>query len=68
MKREFTVRKTDNLWKVNYFTISKYKYEEVEWYFQTLEDLCIFMEDHLDSLEEIESNKYTYSKPDSSIN
>ena len=68
MKREFTVRKTDNLWKVNYFTISKYKYEEVELYFQTLEDLCLFMEDHLDSLEEIESNKYTYSKPDSSIN
>ena len=73
MKKEFTVRKTDNLWKVNYFTISKYKYEEVEWYFQTLEDLCVFMEDHLDSLEEIESKEaflglFTYNKIDNSIN
>ena len=60
MNKKFTVEKTDNLWKV--------KYEENEWYFQTLEDLCFFMEDHLDTLGEIESNLFTYSNNDKSIN
>ena len=32
-----------------------------EWLFQTLEDLCLFMEDHLNTLEEIESNLFTYN-------
>ena len=59
MNKKFTVEKTDSLWKV--------KYEENEWYFQTLEDLCIFMEDHLDSLEEIENNLFSYNN-DKSIN
>ena len=57
--KKFTVEKTDNLWKV--------KYDNNEWYFQTLEDLCVFMEDHLDTLEEIESNLFTYNN-DKSIN
>ena len=57
--KKFTVEKTENLWKV--------KYEENEWYFQTLEDLCIFMEDHLDTLEEIEVNLFSYNN-DKSIN
>ena len=43
--KKFTVEKTENLWKV--------KYDNNEWYFQTLEDLCLFMEDHLDTLEQI---------------
>ena len=59
MNKKFTVEKTENLWKV--------KYNNNEWYFQTLEDLCIFMEDHLDTLEEIESNLFTYNN-DKSIN
>ena len=59
MNKKFTVEKTDSLWKV--------KYNENEWYFQTLEDLCLFMEDHLDTLEEIESNLFTYNN-DKSIN
>ena len=45
MNKKFTVEKTENLWKV--------KYDNNEWYFQTLEDLCLFMEDHLDTLEQI---------------
>ena len=59
MNKKFTVEKTENLWKV--------KYNENEWYFQTLEDLCIFMEDHLDTLEEIEVNLFSYNN-DKSIN
>ena len=57
--KKFTVEKTESLWKV--------KYDNNEWYFQTLEDLCIFMEDHLNTLEEIESNLFTYNN-DKSIN
>jgi len=59
MNKKFTVEKTESLWKV--------KYNENEWYFQSLEDLCLFMEDHLDTLEEIESNLFTYNN-DKSIN
>ena len=59
MNKKFTVEKTENLWKV--------KQNENEWYFQTLEDLCIFMEDHLDTLEEIEVNLFSYNN-DKSIN
>ena len=59
MNKKFTVEKTDSLWKV--------KYNENEWYFQTLEDLCLFMEDHLDTLEEIEVNLFSYNN-DKSIN
>ena len=59
MNKKFTVEKTKNLWKV--------KYDNNEWYFQTLEDLCIFMEDHLDTLEEIEVNLFSYNN-DKSIN
>ena len=57
--KKFTVEKTENLWKV--------KYDNNEWYFQTLEDLCIFMEDHLNTLEEIEVNLFSYNN-DKSIN
>ena len=57
--KKFTVEKTESLWKV--------KYDNNEWYFQTLEDLCIFMEDHFNTLEEIESNLFTYNN-DKSIN
>ena len=59
MNKKFTVEKTDNLWKVNY--------NENEWLFQTLEDLCLFMEDHLDTLEEVEINLFSYNN-DKSIN
>ena len=59
MNKKFTVEKTESLWKE--------KCNENEWYFQTLEDLCLFMEDHLDTLEEIESNLFTYNN-DKSIN
>lgn len=57
--KKFTVEKTENLWKV--------KYEENEWYFQTLAELCLFMEDHIKEIEEIESNLFTYNN-DKSIN
>ena len=57
--KKFTVEKTESLWKV--------KYDNNEWYFQTLEDLCLFMEDHLDTLEEIEVNLFSYNN-DKSIN
>ena len=60
MNKKFTVERTESLWKV--------KYNENEWYFQTLEDLCLFMEDHLDTLEEVESNLFTYNNNDNSIN
>ena len=59
MNKKFTVEKTKSLWKV--------KYEENEWYFQSLEDLCLFMEDHLDALEEVENNLFSYNN-DNSIN
>ena len=59
MNKKFTVEKTDSLWKV--------KYDRNEWYFQTLEDLCIFMEDYFDSLEEVEINLFSYNN-DKSIN
>ena len=60
MNKKFTVEKTEsNLWKV--------KYNNNEWYFQSLEDLCVFMEDHLDTLEEIEVNLFSYNN-DKSIN
>jgi YHS domain-containing protein len=45
MNKKFQVEKTESLWKV--------KYEVHEWYFQSLEDLCLFMENHLDNLEKI---------------
>ena len=67
MKKKFTVEKIDNLWKVDYYTISKYKYEEEEWLFQSLEDLSIFMEDYFDSLEKEENELLCYNN-DSSIN
>jgi len=57
MNKKFTVEKINNLWKVNY--------KENEWYFQTLEDLSIFMEDYLSSLEEIESNLFSYNNNES---
>ena len=59
MNKKFTVEKLNDLWKVNY--------NENEWLFQTLEDLCLFMEDHLDTLEEIEINLFSYNN-DKSIN
>ena len=59
MNKKFTVEKLNDLWKVNY--------KENEWLFQTLEELCIFMEDYLDSLEEIQSNLFTF-KDNISIN
>ena len=59
MNKKFTVEKLNDLWKVNY--------KENEWLFQTLEDLCLFMEDHLDTLEEIENNLFSYNN-DNSIN
>ena len=59
INKKFTVEKTENLWKV--------KYNNNEWYFQSLEDLCVFMEDHLDTLEEIEINLFSYNN-DKSIN
>ena len=59
INKKFTVEKTENLWKV--------KYNNNEWYFQSLEDLCVFMEDHLDTLEEIEVNLFSYNN-DKSIN
>ena len=59
MKKKFTVEKLNDLWKVNY--------KENEWLFQTLEDLCLFMEDHLDTLEEVENNLFSYNN-DNSIN
>ena len=54
MKKKFTVEKINDLWKVEHYTISKYKYKEEEWLFQSLEDLSIFMEDYFDSLEKEE--------------
>ena len=59
MNKKFTVEKLNDLWKVNY--------NENEWLFQTLEDLCLFMEDHLDTLEEVEINLFSYNN-DKSIN
>ena len=52
MNNKFTITKLNNVWKCNC--------EDNEWIFQTLEELCIFMEDYLDSLEEIQSNMFTY--------
>jgi len=57
--KKFTVEKINDLWKVNY--------EREEWFFQSLEDLSIFMEDYFDSLEEIEVNLLSYNN-DKSIN
>ena len=59
MNKKFTVEKINDLWKVNY--------EREEWFFQSLEDLSIFMEDYFDSLEEIEVNLFSYNN-DKSIN
>ena len=61
MNEKFTVEKLNDLWKC--------KYDGNEWLFQTLKDLCIFMEDYLDTLEEVESNlgMFTYNN-DNSIN
>ena len=53
MNKKFTITKQVGVWKCNY--------EREEWLFQTLEDLCIFMEDYLDSLEEIQSRMFTYN-------
>ena len=64
MSKKFTVEKENTLWKV--------KYDGNEWIFQTLEDLCLFMEDHLDSLEKVVSIKNPFAffsyKEDKSIN
>ena len=60
MNKKFTVEKLNDLWKC--------KYDGNEWLFQTLEDLCLFMENYLDELKEIQSNMFTYNIPDSSIN
>ena len=59
MNKKFTVEKVNDLWKVNY--------EREEWFFQSLEDLSIFMEDYFDSLKEIEINLLSYNN-DKSIN
>ena len=59
MNKKFTVEKLNDLWKC--------KYEDKEWIFQSLEDLCLFMEDYLDSLEEVEINLFSYNN-DKSIN
>ena len=59
MNEKFTVEKLNDLWKC--------KYDGNEWLFQTLEDLCLFMEDHLDTLEEIKVNLFSYNN-DKSIN
>ena len=64
MNKKFTVEKTEsNLWKVKYDG----RGIRNEWLFQTLEDLCLFMEDHLNTLEEIEVNLFSYNN-DKSIN
>ena len=65
MKKKFTVEKINDLWKVNY--------ENEEWMFQSLEDVSIFMEDFLDSLEETAKELYNecgfqYYNKDKSIN
>ena len=59
MNEKFTVTKLDSVWQCNY--------EDNEWLFQTLEDLCVFMEDHLYTLEEIKVNLFSYNN-DKSIN
>ena len=53
MNKKFTITKLNSVWKCNY--------EREEWLFQTLEELCIFMEDYLDSLKEIQSNMFTFN-------
>ena len=62
--KKFTVEKTEsNLWKVKYSGGGIRN----EWLFQTLEDLCLFMEDHIKEIEETESNMFTFNN-DNSIN
>ena len=62
--KKFTVEKTEsNLWKVKYDGGGIRN----EWLFQTLEDLCLFMEDHIKEIEETESNMFTFNN-DKSIN
>ena len=64
MNKKFTVEKTEsNLWKVKYSGGGIRN----EWLFQTLEDLCLFMEDHIKEIEETESNMFTFNN-DKSIN
>ena len=59
MNKKFTITKLDSVWKCNY---EKHGWGgDNEWLFQTLEELCIFMEDYLDSLEEIQSNMFTFN-------
>jgi len=60
MNKKFTITKLDSVWKCNY---EKHGWSggDNEWLFQTLEELCIFMEDYLDSLEEIQSNMFTFN-------
>ena len=53
MNNKFTITKLNSVWKCNC--------EDNEWIFQTLEELCIFMEDYLDSLKEIQSNMFTFN-------
>ena len=62
--KKFTVEKTEsNLWKVKYSGGGIRN----EWLFQTLEDLCLFMKDHIKEIEETESNMFTFNN-DKSIN
>jgi len=52
MNEKFTITKLDSVWQCNY--------EDNEWLFQTLEDLCLFMENYLDELKEIQDNMFTF--------
>ena len=64
MNEKFTVEKLNDLWKC--------KYDGNEWLFQTLEDLCLFMEDYLNSIKDVKTKDFvnslfSYNK-DKSIN
>ena len=65
MNKKFTVERVNDLWKVNY--------ENEEWLFQSLEELGVFMEDFMNSLEETAKEMYDecgfqYYNNDKSIN
>jgi len=60
MNNKFTITKLNNVWKCNYESHT-WDGGKNEWIFQTLKELCIFMEDYLDSLEEIQSNMFTFN-------
>ena len=53
MNEKFTVEKLNDLWKC--------KYENEEWIFQSLEDLCIFMEDYLNSIKDVKTKDFVNS-------